>query len=71
MIDWVLKDQKEDGSWLLWEPDWDVYACLDAVYFHVGGLVLPRYLQMQKNLMNEEILGWGYAMDPDKIYSCL
>jgi geranylgeranyl transferase type-2 subunit beta len=119
MVDRVLQDQKEDGSWHLWEPDWDVHACfdalfilrqlgdpldprikracqqatdwilkcrkpdggfthfpeetdsdVDAVYFHVGGLVETGYLQVQRNLTNEEILGWGHAMDPGKHYSC-
>lgn len=120
MTNRVLQDQKDDGSWHLWEPDWDVHACfdalyilrqfgdpsdprvnkafkkatnwilqcrkpdggfthfpemihsdVDAVYFHVGGLVEAGYLQMQKNLMNEEILGWGHAMNPEKNYSCI
>ena len=120
MVDRVLKDQKEDGSWSLWEPDWDVHACfdalfilrqlgtaddpriitayqkaidwiltcrkkdggfshfpegatsdMDAVYFHVGALVEAGYLQMKQNIENEEILGWGHAMNPRKTYSCL
>ena len=120
MIDRVIKDQKEDGSWYLWEPAQDVHACfdalfilhqlgdpldprikqayqkatdwilkchksdggfthfpeetisdVDAVYFHVGALVEAGYLQMQRNLTNEEILGWGHAMDPLKNYSCI
>ena len=119
MVDRVIQDQKEDGSWHLWEPDWDVHACfdalfilrqlgdpldprikracqqatdwilkcrkpdggfthfpekidsdVDAVYFHVGGLVESGYLQVQRNLTNEEILGWGHAMDPGRHYSC-
>jgi prenyltransferase beta subunit len=120
MIDRVLQDQKEDGSWSLWEPDWDVHACfdalfilhqlgdpldpriqqafrkatdwilrcrkpdggfthfpeetisdVDAVYFHLGGLVEAGYLTVHKDLNHEEILGWGHAMDPGKTYSCL
>jgi len=120
MVNRVIKDQKEDGSWHLFEPDWDVHACfdalfilrqlgdpndpaiqksyqkatawilkchkpdggfshypdeiisdMDAVYFHVGGLVETGYLQVQANLKNEEILGWGHAMDPLKSYSCI
>ena len=120
MVKRVIRDQKEDGSWHLMEPDWDVHACfdalfilcqlgdpndprikkaykkatnwilqcrksdggfshfpdekisdVDAVYFHVGGLVETGYLQMQKNLQNEEILGWGHAMNPEKKYSCI
>ncbi len=120
MIDRVIQDQKEDGSWHLWEPAWDVHACYDALfilhqladpseprikqafnkatdwilkcqkpdggfthfpdetisdvdslYFQVGGLVESGHLQMQSNLRNEEILGWGHAMDPGKTYSCI
>jgi prenyltransferase beta subunit len=120
MVTRVLKDQKEDGSWHLFEPDWDVHACfdalfilrqlgdpidtriqqankkatdwiltcrkpdggfshypdelisdMDAVYFHVGGLVQTGYLKVQANLKNEEILGWGHAMNPLKSYSCI
>ena len=120
MVERVLRDQKEDGSWTLKEPDWDVHACfdalfilrqlgkpedprvkrafekatewiltcrkpdggfahypevptsdVDALYFHVGGLVETGWLQVRDNLQNEEILGWGHAMIPGKIYSCL
>ncbi|MFH1964536.1 MAG: prenyltransferase/squalene oxidase repeat-containing protein [Acidobacteriota bacterium] len=120
MIERVLRDQKEDGSWSIKEPDWDVHACfdalfilrqlgrpndprikracekatdwilkcqkpdggfahypevatsdVDAVYFHTGGLVETGYLQVRENLKNEEILGWGHAMNPGKRYSCL
>jgi geranylgeranyl transferase type-2 subunit beta len=120
MVNRVIKDQKEDGSWHLFEPDWDVHACydalfilrqlgdpkdpkiqnaykkatewilkcrksdggfshypdetisdVDAVYFHAGGLVETGYLKVQPNLKNEEILGWGHAMDPLKSYSCI
>lgn len=120
MTERTLRDQKEDGSWHLMEPDWDVHACfdalfilkqlgdrndpriknacqkatewilkcrkpdggfthfpeetvsdMDAVYFHVGGLVEAGYLEIKENLHNEEILGWGHAMDPEKTYSCL
>jgi geranylgeranyl transferase type-2 subunit beta len=28
----VIRDQKEDGSWHLKEPDWDVHACFDALF---------------------------------------
>ncbi len=120
MIERVLTDQKEDGSWHLFEPDWDVHACfdalfilrqlgdqndpriksayskaiqwilsckkqdggfthfpdwknsdVDALYFQVGGLVEAGYLNPVRGLKNEEILGWGHAMDPDKQYSCI
>lgn len=120
MVNRVLKDQKEDGSWHLFEPDWDVHACfdalfilrqlgdpqdpriqkaykkaiewlltcwkpdggfshfpdesasdVDAVYFHAGALVECGYFQVQANLKNEEILGWGHAMNPLKRYSCI
>lgn len=36
-----------------------------------GGLVETSYLKVQPNLKNEEILGWGHAMDPLKSYSCI
>ncbi len=120
MIDRVIRDQKEDGSWHLWEPALDVHACYDAlfilrqlgdpsdarikeaynkaigwimkchrpdggfthfpdetisdvdsVYFHVGALVEAGYLQMRSDLEDEEIMGWGHAMDPKKKYSCI
>jgi geranylgeranyl transferase type-2 subunit beta len=120
MTERVLADQKEDGSWHLFEPDWDVHACfdalfilrqlgdqndprikeayskairwiltckkadggfthfpdwnnsdLDAVYFQVGGLVEAGYLHPVNGLQNEEILGWGHAMDPNRLYSCI
>ncbi len=120
MIDRVLSDQKEDGSWSIKEPDWDVHACfdamfilrqlgtpgdlrikkasekatswiltcrkpdggfahyperkisdVDALYFHVGGLVETGFLQVAPGLKDEEMLGWGHAMDPQKTYSCL
>lgn len=32
MLERVLDDQKEDGSWHLFEPDWDVHACFDALF---------------------------------------
>jgi geranylgeranyl transferase type-2 subunit beta len=120
MVERVLRDQKADGSWHLWEPDWDVHACfdalfilrqladqqdprvrqanqkasdwiltcrqpdggfthfpdgtisdVDAVYFQVGGLVEAGYLKVKESIEQEEILGWGHAMDPEKHYSCI
>ncbi len=116
----VINDQKDDGSWRLFEPDWDVHACfdalfilrqirdsddpmiqsayrkandwilkcrkpdggfshfpdekisdMDAVYFHVGGLVETGYLKVLPDLKNEEVMGWGHAMNPKKKYSCV
>jgi len=32
MVERVLSDQKEDGSWSIKEPDWDVHACFDALF---------------------------------------
>ncbi len=120
MVKRVLDDQKEDGSWHLFEPSWDVHACfdalfilrqlgdrddtrirnafekatgwilecrqpdggfshfpfvnasdVDAVYFHLGGLVQTGYLSTRPNLENEQILGWGHAMKPEKNYSLI
>lgn len=120
MVERVLRDQRDDGSWHLHEPDWDVHACfdalfilrqggdqsesrireayekatewilkcrkpdggfthfpdgkdsdMDAVYFHTGGLVESGFFEPRADLANEEILGWGHAMDPGKKYSCI
>lgn len=120
MVERVLRDQKADGSWHLFEPDWDVHAAfdalfilrqlgkkddprllksyqrvnewlmkcrkpdggfahypenpasdMDAVYFQAGSLVQTGFLPPAKNLLHEEILGWGHAMIPGKRYSCL
>ncbi len=120
MVKRVLHDQKEDGSWQLKEPDWDVHACydalfilrqagdqndpeiqraykkatgwilkcrksdggfahfpvnkdsdVDALYFQTGGLVETGYLKLPQGVKNEEILGWGHAMNPVKRYSCI
>ncbi|MEW6234700.1 MAG: prenyltransferase/squalene oxidase repeat-containing protein [Candidatus Omnitrophota bacterium] len=32
MVERALRDQKEDGSWHLCEPDWDVHAAFDALF---------------------------------------
>lgn len=120
MINRVISDQKEDGSWHLFSPNYDVHACfdalfilrqlgnpseirikkayekatewilkcqkpdggfshfpgnepsdMDAVYFHIGGLVQTGYLKIVSDIENEEILGWGHAIDPEKRYSCI
>lgn len=44
MVDRVLRDQKEDGSWHLREPEWDVHACFDALYIlrQLGDQTDPR-----------------------------
>ena len=119
MVDRVLRDQQDDGSWQLKEPDWDVHACfdalfilrqlgdrhdpriqqayrkatewvlrcrkpdggfthfpegtnadMDAVYFQTGALVQSGFLKPRPNLTDEEILGWGHAMQPGKLYLC-
>ena len=119
MVNRVLRDQREDGSWHLREPDWDVHACfdalyilrqlgdpqerrlqsaydkatewvlrchkpdggfthfpeetisdMDAVYFQTGALVQSGFLKTANLLEDEEILGWGHAMVPEKKYSC-
>jgi len=39
MVERTLKDQKPDGGWNIFDPDWDVHACFDAVYIlrQLGG----------------------------------
>src|SRR5687767_15588189 len=39
MVDRTIKDQKPDGGWNIFEPDWDVHACFDALYIlrQLGG----------------------------------
>lgn len=32
MVERVLRDQQKDGSWHLFEPDWDVHAAFDALF---------------------------------------
>ncbi|MFO7668442.1 MAG: prenyltransferase/squalene oxidase repeat-containing protein [Bacteroidales bacterium] len=32
MTERTLSDQKDDGSWHLMEPSWDVHACFDALF---------------------------------------
>ena len=32
IVERVLRDQKADGSWHLFEKDWDVHACFDALF---------------------------------------
>jgi prenyltransferase beta subunit len=66
---WILQCRQPDGGFSHF-PFTDV-SDVDAVYFHAGGLVLAGYLKPQENLQNEEILGWGHAMDPRKRYSCI
>jgi len=67
--DWMLKCQKPDGGFTHF-PD-ETISDMDAVYFHVGGLIEAGYLEKTEKLQNEDILGWGHAMNPGKTYSCL
>jgi geranylgeranyl transferase type-2 subunit beta len=67
--DWILRCRKQDGGFTHFPEE--TISDVDAVYFHVGALVEAGFLQMQPNLKNEEILGWGHAMEPGKNYSCL
>jgi hypothetical protein len=50
MLNRVLRDQKEDGSWHLREPDWDVHACFDALFIlrQLGDQKDPRIRQACK-----------------------
>ncbi|MBD3626768.1 prenyltransferase/squalene oxidase repeat-containing protein [Cyclobacterium sp.] len=68
--DWILSCRNpEDGGFSHFpsnEP-----SDVDAVYFHVAGLVESGYLKPIKGIENEEIYGWGHLMDPEKTYSCL
>ena len=67
--EWILKCQNQDGGFSHFpgnEP-----SDVDAVYFHVAGLVESGYLNPVKGIENEEIYGWGHLMDPDKTYNCL
>lgn len=66
---WILSCQKQDGGFSHY-PD-GTFSDMDAVYFHAGGLVMAGYLPTSEKLVNEEILGWGHAMDPGKQYSCI
>lgn len=67
--DWILSCRNPDGGFSHFpgnEP-----SDVDAVYFHVAGLVESGYLTPVKEIENEEIYGWGHLMDPEKTYSCL
>lgn len=50
MIERILSDQKDDGSWHLREPDWDVHACFDALYIlrQLGDPADPRIAEAYK-----------------------
>ena len=66
---WILKCQNQDGGFSHF-PD-NAPSDVDAVYFHIGGLVESGYLKPVNGIKNEEIYGWGHLMDPDKTYNCL
>ncbi len=66
--DWLMKCKQENGGFSHF-PGYT--ADVDATYFQVGALVEAGILQPKPNLKQEEILGWGHAMIPDKQYSCV
>ncbi len=67
--EWILTCRKPDGGFSHF-PD-GTHSDMDAVYFQTGALVQSGYLKTRDGLENEEILGWGHAMDPGKNYSCI
>ena len=66
---WILQCRKPDGGFTHFPEETN--SDMDAVYFHAGALVESDFVQTHDNLKNEEILGWGHAMDPGKTYSCI
>lgn len=67
--EWILSCRKPDGGFTHF-PD-GTHSDMDAVYFQTGALVQSGYLKTRDDLENEEMLGWGHAMDPGKKYSCI
>jgi len=67
--EWILTCRKPDGGFSHF-PD-GTHSDMDAVYFQTGALVQSGYLKPMDDLDNEEMLGWGHAMDPGKKYSCI
>jgi geranylgeranyl transferase type-2 subunit beta len=67
--EWILKCRKPDGGFTHFPEETN--SDMDAVYFHAGALVQSGFLKTERNLKNEEILGWGHAMVPEKSYSCI
>lgn len=47
IVNRVLRDQKNDGSWSLHQPDWDVHACFDALFI-LRQLADPSNLKVKK-----------------------
>jgi geranylgeranyl transferase type-2 subunit beta len=68
-IQWILRCRKPDGGFTHFPEGQD--SDMDAVYFQAGGLVEAGYFEPREDLVNEEIHGWGHAMDPKKKYSCI
>ena len=66
---WILTCRKPDGGFSHFPGG--THSDMDAVYFQTGALVQSGYLKTQHDLENEEMLGWGHAMDPEKKYSCI
>lgn len=67
--EWILTCRKPDGGFTHF-PD-GTHSDMDAVYFQTGALVQSGYLKTRDDLKDEEMLGWGHAMDPGKKYSCI
>lgn len=71
MVERVLRDQKEDGSWHLFEPDWDVHAAFDALFIlrQLGNAEdsrLPKsYQRANQWLMRCRKPDGGFAHYPD------
>jgi len=75
MVERVLRDQKDDGSWHLFEPDWDVHAAFDALFIlrQLGKSSDPR-IQKSYHRANEWILkcrkpNGGFAHYPENAES--
>lgn len=66
---WILTCRKPDGGFAHYPER--KHSDVDALYFHVGGLVETGFLTVRPGLENEEMLGWGHAMIPGKTYNCL
>jgi len=75
MTERVLRDQKEDGSWHLFEPDWDVHAAFDALFIirQLGkagdARIATSYQRANAWLMKCRKADGGFAHYPDNAQS--